>query len=164
MKLTDLLRDELAQERATTAKFFARYPAEQPDFAPHQKSMALSHLATHISQIFGWPGMMLATAEMDVAAGTPPALLKSGESLTEAMDQQFAKSAERLEKTSAAELEEPWSLKANGHLLKEWSKYGAIRHALNQLTHHRAQLGVYYRLLDIPLPGSYGPSADDQSF
>ena len=51
-----------------------------------------------------------------------------------------------------------------GKVLADYSKYGAIRHALNQLTHHRAQLGVYYRLNDIPVPGSYGPSADEQNF
>nr|WP_258455188.1 hypothetical protein [Aequorivita sp. CIP111184] len=49
----------------------------------------------------------------------------------------------------------------NGQKIMEWSKYGAIRHGLNQITHHRAQLGIYYRLLDIPVPGSYGPSADE---
>ncbi|MCH5600915.1 DinB family protein [Niabella ginsengisoli] len=69
-----------------------------------------------------------------------------------------------MEKATEADLEPFWSLKYNGNKLAEWTKYAAIRHSLNQITHHRAQLGVYYRLNDIKVPGSYGPSADDQNF
>jgi uncharacterized damage-inducible protein DinB len=80
------------------------------------------------------------------------------------LESDYAAGKAALEKASEEDLEPSWALKMSGQTLSEWSKYGAIRHALNQITHHRAQLGVYYRLNNIPLPGSYGPSADDQKF
>jgi len=73
-------------------------------------------------------------------------------------------SKKALENAKTEDLELNWSISNNGHVLAQWSKYGAIRHSLNQITHHRAQLGVYYRLNDILLPGSYGPSADSPAF
>ena len=72
--------------------------------------------------------------------------------------------ANALETAKEEDLIPSWTIKNDGHKLASWSKYGAIRHSLNQITHHRAQLGVYYRLNDIPLPASYGPSADSQNF
>jgi uncharacterized damage-inducible protein DinB len=68
-----------------------------------------------------------------------------------------------LENAKDEDLNPTWSIRMNGQKIMEWSEYGAIRHGLNQITHHRAQLGVYYRLLNIPVPGSYGPSADDKT-
>ncbi len=104
---------------------------------------------------------MLETDELDLAKSDPPPTMESGNALLEAMDRGFARSKSALTSTNDQDLEKRWAMKMNGQLIYDWSKYEAIRHALNQITHHRAQLGVYYRLLEIPLPASYGPSADE---
>ncbi|MFC3160044.1 DinB family protein [Chryseobacterium arachidis] len=86
------------------------------------------------------------------------------EDLLKVLDENYKLSTEALNSAKENDLTETWALKNNGEELAKWTKYGSIRHSLNQITHHRAQLGVYYRLNDIPLPGSYGPSADNPNF
>lgn len=157
------LRSELDHEYRITRKFFERFPENQNDYAPHAKSMKLMPLATHIAEVFAWPNLILNTEGIDFAAGDyKPTVLHNREELLQFLDASYEKGKEALDK--AESLEGRWGLSHGEHKLADWTKYEAIRHALNQVTHHRAQLGVYYRLSDIPLPGSYGPSADDQSF
>ncbi|SDD79351.1 DinB family protein [Niabella drilacis] len=159
------LRSELEEEYRTTKKFFELYPADRGDYAPHEKSMKQNKLAGHIAEIFGWASFILPTETLDFAKGAyKPADISSREQLLEELDKNYSASKEALEGATEDALLPNWSIAHNGHKLAEWSKYGAIRHSLNQIAHHRAQLGVYYRLQDIPLPGSYGPSADDQRF
>ncbi|HEX7757586.1 MAG TPA: DinB family protein [Niabella sp.] len=159
------LRSELEQEYTTTKKFFERYPDGNGSYRPHPKSYSLSHLVTHIVEIFGWPGFMLQTDELDFGkTDYKPVPLDAKAALLAALEKNYTSSMQALEKTTEAELDKHWRLANNGQTLAEWTKYSAIRHSLSQITHHRAQLGVYYRLNDIPLPGSYGPSADDQHF
>lgn len=158
-------KNELEAEYQTTKKFFETYPDEKNDYAPHEKSMKMLPLATHISEIFEWPNTMLNTSELDFATGDRQRKqLFTREDLLQSLDQNFKAGKEALEHANENDLNASWALKNNGQELAKWSKYESIRHALNQITHHRAQLGVYYRLNDIPLPGSYGPSADHQSF
>lgn len=83
------------------------------------------------------------------------------EDLQKQLEKNYEKSLNALKSASTTDLEPNWSIRMNGQIIMEWIKYGAIRHGLNQITHHRAQLGVYYRLLNIAVPGSYGPSADE---
>ena len=159
------LRKELTEEYETTKRFFAEFPEGMNDYAPHEKSMKLMPLATHIAEIFGWPDYMMNTEKLDFAAGDyKPTFLNSREELLEKLENDYQKSRETLKKIKEDDLEGRWSINMGEKVINEFSKYGAIRHALNQVTHHRAQLGVYYRLNDIPLPGSYGPSADEGDF
>lgn len=159
------LRKELTEEYETTKRFFAEFPEGMNDYAPHEKSMKLMTLATHIAEIFGWPDFMMNTEKLDFAAGDyKPTFLNSRAELLEKLENDYQKSRETLEKIKEEDLEGRWSINMGEKVINEFSKYGAIRHALNQVTHHRAQLGVYYRLNDIPLPGSYGPSADEGDF
>lgn len=158
-------KDEFETEYQTTRKFFEAYPENKNDYAPHEKSMKMMPLATHIAEVFGWPDIMLKTSDLDFAtSGYQPKQLSSKEDLLQVLDENFKYAKEALGNAKEENLNDTWALKNDGHELAKWSKYGSIRHALNQITHHRAQLGVYYRINDIPLPGSYGPSADDQSF
>lgn len=155
------LKSELQQEYDTTKKFFELYPAEKANYTPHTKSMSLQQLATHIAEIFGWPAIMLNTEMLDFAKWDyKPTVINSREELMSALDKNYQAGKNALEKAKDSDLELKWSMANNGQTLAEWSKYGAIRHSLNQITHHRAQLGVYYRLLEIPIPTSYGPTAD----
>ena len=158
------LQDELTYEYTVTKKFFEKFPDGKNNFAPHEKSMQLIALATHIAAIFGWPVAILNTSELDISEADESEKVANRAQLTKVLDKEYKTSLSALEKAVEADLKPDWSLTMNGEKLMEWTKYGAIRHCLNQVTHHRAQLGVYYRLLDIPVPASYGPSADDQRF
>lgn len=159
------LKDELKGEYETTKKFFEIYPEDKNDYTPHPKSMKMSHLATHIAEIFGWAGFMLNSSEVDLSqGGMQPKLLTTKEDLLRVFEENYKGSEEALAKAKEEDLNPIWSLKNDGKTLSSWTKYGAIRHGLSQITHHRAQLGVYYRLNEIQLPGSYGPTADLQSF
>ena len=159
------LKNEIQNEYQTTKKFFEVYPENQNDFAPHEKSMKMMPLATHIAEIFEWPNTILKTSELDFAnPDYQPKKFTTKEDLLKALDENYQQGMNALENANEDKLNEMWALKHNGQELAKWTKYGSIRHGLNQITHHRAQLGVYYRMNDIPLPGSYGPSADYQSF
>ncbi len=159
------LQKELQQEYETTRKFITLFPEGKNEYAPHEKSMKMMPLATHIVEIFGWPEFMLNTEKLDFAAGDyVPTALDSKEALLEKLDADYLKSKNALQATKEEDLEGHWAMYMGEKLLADFTKYEALRHALSQAIHHRAQLGVYYRLLDIPLPGSYGPSADEQGF
>lgn len=159
------LKDELETEYQTTKRFFEIYPDDKNDYAPHPKSMKMMHLATHISEVFGWAGFMLNSSELDFAKSEmEPKYLTTKDELLTVLEENHKASQEALLKASENDLEPRWALKNDGHELASWTKYEAIRHSLNQITHHRAQLGVYYRLNDIELPGSYGPTADHPNF
>lgn len=165
MESLNLLKKELQEEYQTTKKFIEKFPDNLNDYAPHEKSMKLMPLATHVVEVFAWPKTILETSFMDFAAGDyKPTFLNTKAELQQKLEQDYQAGKTALESISEEDLEPTWSMKMGDQVLMEWSKYGAIRHGLNQITHHRAQLGVYYRLNNIPLPGSYGPSADDQSF
>ena len=157
------LKQELQQEYQTTKRFFENFPEGKNDYAPHEKSMKLMPLATHVAEVFGWPDFIIKTSVLDFAAGDyKPTFLDTKEQLLQKLEEDYLKSATTLNEISEEKLNENWQMKMGEQVLSDWSKYEAIRHSLNQATHHRAQLGVYYRLLEIPVPGSYGPSADEQ--
>lgn len=159
------LRDELTQEYRTTKQFFEIYPEDKGEYKPHEKSMAINHLVTHIAEIFGWAGFMLNSSELDFSdSSMQPKLLTTKKDILQTLDENYKQSIEALEKASEDDLTPYWALKNAGQELAKWTKYEAIRHSLYQITHHRAQLGVYYRLNDIELPGSYGPTADKENF
>ncbi|KMQ69724.1 damage-inducible protein DinB [Chryseobacterium sp. FH2] len=159
------LKNELDAEYQTTRKFFEAYPEGKNDYAPHEKSSKMMPLATHIAEIFEWPNAMLKTSELDFAkVNYKPSNLYTKDDLLQKLDENYHSGKAALEQAKEEDLDKIWSLKNNGEELRKWTKYGSIRHGLNQITHHRAQLGVYYRLNDIPLPGSYGPTADNPDF
>lgn len=160
MDTLKLLTDELTQEYNTTKKFLDNYPDGKNDYAPHSKSMKMNDLATHIVDVFAWPKIILESTHMDFADGYKPEKGEDTGALKKILDKQYNNGVEALKKADDEDLILNWSIQMNGEKIMEWTKYGAIRHSLDQITHHRAQLGVYYRLQDIPVPGSYGPSAD----
>lgn len=161
MNTLPLLQEELKQEYETTKKFLELFPEGKNDYAPHEKNMKLMPLAIHIAEIFGWPEYMMKTEKLDFAAGDyQPTVIDNKTDLLNLFESNYKVSKEKLENISEEDLEGRWTMNMGEKLIADYSKYEAIRHALNQMTHHRAQLGIYYRLNDIPLPGSYGPSAD----
>lgn len=165
MDVIKLLKEELSQEAATTRKFLALVPFEKADWAPHEKSMKMMDLATHIADLTSWPKLGVETNELDFAtAPYNPTKVATNQELIAIMDKGLNESLESLSTVEEEFLEKTWVLRTGEHIHAEMTKYGLIRVSLNQITHHRAQLGVYLRLLNIPIPGSYGPSADEQGF
>ncbi len=163
LAIIDLLLKELDQEATTTRKMLAAVPNDKYDWRPHPKSMSIQSLATHIAELPGWISMTLQTDELDFAAN-PYQQEKIGNTpdLLAYFERTYAAGKAALEKATEEQLLQNWTLR-NGEEIYSVSTE-VIRMAYSQIVHHRAQLGVFLRLLDVPIPGSYGPSADDMSF
>lgn len=163
--VVDLFAKELEQEALTTRKMLARVPEEHFDWQPHQKSMSLRRLATHVAELPGWIGMILITRELDFS-NTPyaPVQIDSTAGLLQYFDKCLADGRTHLAVAHDEQLSALWSLRDGDQVHSTSPKGEVLRMTFSQIIHHRAQLGVYLRLLDIPLPGSYGPSADEVAF
>ncbi|TCD14783.1 DinB family protein [Pedobacter psychrodurus] len=165
MDIIKLLLKELAAEFNTTKKFLAIVPVDKFDWAPHEKSMKMKSLAVHIADLPSWVSLALTTDGLDFeTAPYVEQAVENADDLVKILEENYAKGKMELEKATEENLNGRWVLSMGKQVLADYSKYETIRHSLSQTTHHRAQLGVYLRLLNIPIPGSYGPSADDQSF
>ncbi len=163
MRIIPFLIKELEQEAATTRKFFKLIPTNKFDWKPHEKSMSVKALSVHIAEIPGWIGQVIHQDVIDFSA-TPyqPVPVNNTEDLFNLLEKSVSESLDALVKTNEDELLKTWTMKNGDQVLMAMTKYEAIRHSFAQLTHHRAQLGVDLRLLNIPIPGSYGPSADEK--
>jgi len=165
--LSQLFLTDFDAETATARKVLERVPDGKPDWRPHPKSMTLGRLATHVSELPVWVTNTLTAGELDLAPdGKAPSswpVLPNTAAILAQFDTNRARAREVLAAATDEEFHKPWSLKWGGKVLWTKSKYEVFRvWAMHHLVHHRAQLGVYLRLLDIPIPGSYGPSADDR--
>lgn len=162
MEMTKILLEELEQEAQTTRKMLAVVPIEKFDWQPHPKSMTLKALSTHVAELPGWIALGLTTDELDFGK-TPyqPKDLKTHAELMAYFEESLAAGLSQLSAANDETLSEPWILRDGEQIYQTFTKSSMIRHSLSQLIHHRAQLGVFLRLLDVPIPGSYGPSADD---
>jgi uncharacterized damage-inducible protein DinB len=156
---------ELEQEAITTRKMLSLVPEDQFGWQPHPKSMTMLQLATHIAELPGWVTIAIETDEIDFAANPyEPGLFASTAGIVADFEQKQAEALASLQTVSETELEKNWTMRAGEAIYMVNTKAEVIRIALNQTTHHRAQLGVYLRLLNIPIPGSYGPSADEKEY
>jgi uncharacterized damage-inducible protein DinB len=160
--INELLLSEFDAEAKKTRAMLERVPLN-PDFKPHAKSMPLGKLAPHVAELAGFGVTILTTPELDFAKSTRQRLpFESAEQLVKAFDEGAAKARAALKSTSDEAWKEPWKLSFQGKPIFSGSRFLAYREMfLNHLVHHRAQLGVYLRLNDKPLPATYGPSADD---
>lgn len=165
MTLIEFFSRQLNSEVTATRKMLQRVPAGQLTWKPHSKSMDMKSLATHIAELPTWIPMALDTTELDFATMeyTPPAV-NNADDLVALFEKSVSEAQVRLARAYDTDLEPDWTLRNADKIYIVCSKGDMIRTALSQLIHHRAQLGVYLRLLDIPIPGSYGPSADEQEF
>jgi len=156
------LLQELENEAQTTRKMLSRVPTDKFDWKPHQKSMSLRELSGHIAELPGWVPMVLTTEELDFAkqAYTPPQVSNTDEVLA-LLEKSLENAKAQLESSEDADLDPEWLLRNGDTIYSRSSRGEFIRTTYCQVVHHRAQLGVYLRLLDIPIPGSYGPSADE---
>ena len=169
MALKDALLPEFDQEMANTRKTLERVPEERLDWKPHPKSMAMGGLATHLSNLPTWANYTIDQDSLDLAPEGKPLPsapeVKSRAELLEIFDSNVAKARAAISSAGDEELFKPWTLLNNGKQLLTLPKVAVLRgFVLNHTIHHRAQLGVYLRLNDIPVPSIYGPSADENPF
>ncbi|HVX52479.1 MAG TPA: DinB family protein [Chitinophagaceae bacterium] len=161
-QLIPMFLKEMEQEAVTTRKMLERVPAEKFSWQPHPKSMTLQRLATHVAELPGWVSMTINTSELDFANNNyKPKVVSSIPELLEYFETGLANAKADLEKTNEEALNELWTLRNDDKIFSVRPKHEVIRMSFCQTVHHRAQLGVFLRLLDVPIPGSYGPSADE---
>ena len=161
MKIIDMLLKEMEQEAQTTRKFLAIVPDEKFDWKPHDKSMSIQQLANHVAELPGWVSFAMATDELDFATNHyEPAVMKSSAELLVGFEKAYGEGKAALEATNETELEKKWTMRNGETIYLTITKAEMIRISISQTIHHRAQLGVYFRLLGIAVPPSYGPTAD----
>lgn len=162
MTFLNSFKEELAMEAEGTRKMLALVPFDKLDWAPHVKSMKMGDLATHIADIPTWIGTALKTDHLDLSESPyQPKKFNSSDELVVYFNKNEKDAQNDLSVYSDDILDKKWELKNGDQVLMQLTKLQTIRHAFCQMVHHRAQLGVYLRLLDIPIPGVYGPSADE---
>jgi uncharacterized damage-inducible protein DinB len=163
MPISQLLLLEFDEEMKKTRTMLERVPEDKKDFAPHPKSMPLNKLAPHIAQLSGFGVTVLTTPELDFSKGSiQPVPFESAAQLAKAFDEGASKARVALKNTPDEAWTENWKLSFQGKPIFNGSRFLAYRQMfLNHLVHHRAQLGVYLRLNEKPVPATYGPSADD---
>jgi uncharacterized damage-inducible protein DinB len=166
MSLKDSFVAELKIEGATTRKLLERVPDAELGWKPHEKSMTLGRLAGHITELVTMIGAVTSAKELDFAAGQyKPYVPANSAELTETFDKNIAEALKLLANQSDEQLNEPWRLRRAEQIFFEMPRKAALRSfAINHLIHHRGQLSVFLRLLNVPLPSIYGPSADEPNF
>jgi uncharacterized damage-inducible protein DinB len=167
MKISETMLPEFDQEMANTRKVLERVPAAKFSWKPHPKSSEFGALAAHIANMPDWAGLTLQTDSFDYAPpGAPPyetPKFSSTDDLLAAFDKSVAEARTALAAADDGKMLAPWTLMAGGKTIMTMPRVAVIRtFVLNHIIHHRAQAGVYLRLNDIPVPGVYGPTADEQ--
>jgi uncharacterized damage-inducible protein DinB len=169
MSISKMILPEFEHEMANTRKTLERVPDDKFGWKPHEKSMTLGGLATHLANIPSWTKNTFEVDELDVAPpGAPPYRLEEAKStaeLLEAFDKNVADARAALEAATDENWQGKWSLLMTGKTIFTLPRPAVFRgFIMSHSIHHRAQLGVYLRLLDIPVPSIYGPSADEGGF
>lgn len=153
---------EFEHEAALTRKTLARVPLEKGDWKPHEKSYSLLALATHLADIPGWVDVTVQQDVFEMDGPYEPTVPETVEQLLEHFDRNVAKARATLSGASSDDLMATWTMKQGGEVVFSMPKAAVVRgFVMNHTIHHRAQLGVYLRLLDEPVPSIYGPSADE---
>jgi uncharacterized damage-inducible protein DinB len=164
MPIAQMLLPEFDMEMANTRKMLERVPDGKLGFKPHEKSMGLAHLAGHVAQLVGFTNLVLTQDGMDFTGDHKPFVPESRENLLEVFDRSVADARPLLAAATDEQLTTPWTLKVYGKELFTMPRVAILRNMMmSHIIHHRAQLGVYLRQNDVPVPGMYGPSADDKN-
>jgi uncharacterized damage-inducible protein DinB len=163
MSMAELLLKELEEEGIATRKVLERMPSCKFDWTPHEKSLTLGRLASHVADIPGWVTFTVEQDSLDVSTAPPPEAAESAEQLVAIFDTKMAAAKVTLENTDDATLVENWKMTMGDMVLIDSPKGQVLRRwVLNHIVHHRAQLTVYLRLNDVAVPAVYGSSADEQ--
>ncbi len=161
MTIGEILLQELTLEAKVTRKYLALVPFNKMDFRPAEKSEKLGRLAIHVAEILAWFINVAESNKLDFI-NFEPEDIKTTEELLQYFDNLLAKATLALQKVKDEDLDEAWTMAHGEEIYFTLPKKQVLRvFCMNHLVHHRAQLGVYLRLLAIALPATYGPSADD---
>ncbi|MCY4599902.1 MAG: DinB family protein [Acidobacteria bacterium] len=166
MAISDMLLQEFDQEMAGARKTLERVPDDRLEWSPHAKSGTMGWLAGHLANVPSWTVLTIGRDSLDLAPGgkpmDPAPQPGSSAELVATLDRHAAEARAAIAGASDEELMQPWSLLQNGQVMMTLPRLAVLRSfVFNHLIHHRAQLGVYLRLNDIPVPSIYGPSADE---
>ena len=162
MAIAEFLLPEFDHEMAVTRKVLARVPDGKFDWAPHPRSMTFGRLATHVARLPGWVKDTLTRDGLDLGAEHRGEPLATRAAILETFDEMVAAARPLIASATDAQLAAPWTLTSGGQEVFTMPKLAVLRSfVFNHTVHHRAQLGVYLRLNDIPVPSMYGPSADE---
>ena len=161
MPLSDRLVPEFTQEMATTRRLLERVPDDKGDWKPHEKSFSLAHLAQLVATMPGWILRTLRQPDIDLAAGAGYSN-QSTQSLLQQFDKLVQEAKEAIAESSDEHFATNWKLRMGERELMSLPRDVAVRQHINHLVHHRGQLTVYLRLLDVPIPSIYGPTADER--
>lgn len=162
MAIKDTLLPEFDHEMTTTRTVIGRVPAEKFSYKPHEKSMTMGALASHIADMPTWAVVGIAQDSLDLAGGFKPFEAASSADLLEAFDRNVALARSAIAGASDETLMRSWSLKRGDQTLMTLPKIAVLRSfVLNHVIHHRGQLSVYLRLNNVSVPSIYGPSADE---
>jgi len=163
MTIGESLIPEFDQEMASTRRLLERVPGDKGQWKPHPKSFALGHLAQLVSWMPGWIAQTLKEPHLDLASGVSYSF-EPTERLLEGFDAAVRAGHEALAAASDADFAKPWSLRHGARVLFTAPRSVVVRNHISHLAHHRGQLTVYLRLLDVPVPPIYGPTADEKSW
>lgn len=162
MPLNQALLPEFDLEMSNTRKSLERVPEDKLGWKPHNKSMTMGGLATHLATINHWTEAIIGQDSFDVGDAPPQPQVTSRKEILDAFDQNTASARKAIAGAGDETLMKSWSLLAKGNTIFTMPRISVLRNfIMNHTIHHRAQLGVYLRLNDIPVPSIYGPSADE---
>ena len=165
MTIAQSLLAEFDTEMANTRRVLERVPDGKTDWRPHEKSMPLGRLATHVAEFGAWATNTIAKDGLEFGPDFKPTILKTTAEIVALFDQNVREARAVLAAAPDAEFVKTWTLKFSGRVVFAMPKLAVYRRTvMNHMIHHRAQLGVYLRLLGVALPGLYGPTADEQAF
>ncbi len=160
MTIAETLLPEFDTEMATTRRVLERVPSDKGQWKPHPKSFALGHLAQLVATMPGWLVTMLTKTDLNLAGGGGYSF-QATESLLSQFDNLVKEGRAALAASKDSDFAVDWSLKMGDQVLFTAPRSKVVREHINHLVHHRGQLTVYLRLLDVPVPSIYGPTADE---
>ncbi len=160
MSIGSSMVPEFDQEMTTTRRLLERVPSDKAQWKPHEKSFALGHLAQLVAGMPGWITMTIAQPDLNLADGAGYSFQPTSELLAQ-FDKNVGEARAALAASTDESFAQPWSLRSGERVLMTLPRSVVVRQHINHLVHHRGQLTVYLRLLDVPIPSIYGPTADE---
>ncbi len=164
MTFIEFFKQQFIEEGNITRKMLSRVPTDNFDYKPHPRSMSLKQLSIHLADLPGWIHMCFATDGIDFADPYEYPAIGSKQELMNFFERRYQEGLSVLVPENEKLMDKPWTLRNGERIYSTDPKIDCVRMSFSQQIHHRAQLGVFLRLLDIPIPGSYGPSADENTF
>ncbi len=162
MPISQMLLPEFDQEMANTRKILELVPEDRFDYKPHEKSMTLGRLASHVAEMPGWAKATIESDVLELQPGQQPFNAKTRQEILDSFDKNVGEARALLAATSDEHMGKTWSLRMAGKDMFSMPRVAVLRGmVMNHMIHHRAQLGVYLRLNNVVFPGMYGPSADE---